>query len=144
MSNYAPGSVPDSIPDIKEMLQRELNKISQSVDDASQSVLYRTIPVTNDSLSVGISANWKIAFGNVVRLSTSSTHTLTGIAFKTPQREIVLINTGTGVISMKSAGTESSASFRFLLSANHQLSANAAITLWYDQFSSRWRAISKA
>lgn len=142
MPNYVPTPPPFEVKGLTEYIGRELNRVGRNLADTADAVFYRTLPHTDNSLSNGVSANYKID-GNVLRLSTSNTLTLTGFAIKAPNREVVLINIGTGVISMKSAGTESSASFRFLLGTNYQISQNYAITLWYDLTSARWRAIAR-
>lgn len=142
MPNYKPTPPPLGSKELPEYLWRELDRVGRNLADNADAVFYRTLPHTDNSASNGISANYKLD-GNVVRISTSVTLTLTGIAYKVPNREVVLINIGTGVLSMKSQGTESSASFRFALGTNYQISQNYSITIWYDLTSSRWRAISK-
>lgn len=144
--SYTPQPAPLSADprQISEYLQRELRAVGDALRDDAAVIHYRTIYAEDTSLSAGISANWKCANASVLRLSTSNTVTLTGIAFKQPTREFVLINVGTGVVALKNAGTESSASFRFALpSALYQLSANHAVVLWYDAVSSRHRPISR-
>jgi hypothetical protein len=136
---YTPGHVPDNPQALLEFLRVELNRIA----DGQGSVLYRTDPV-NASLSAGVSANWKVNAGNVVRISTSVTATLTGISVLNPSgRELVLLNVGTGVVVLNSEDAGSSASLRFVLPTTWQLSAGASCTLWYDAQSSRWRGIAR-
>lgn len=139
--NYEPGPVPSDDKALREYLSRELRRLAAVAKDSAPSVWYLTSPVVA-SLSAGISANWKAPAGNVVLMSTSNTITLTGIADTTPNRVRTFINTGTGVVVFKNAGTESSASFRFALPADYQASANASISLWYDAFSARYRRIA--
>jgi hypothetical protein len=140
--NYEPGPVPLEDKAVREYLGRELRRIAAAVKDAAPTVAYLTGPVTA-SLSAGISANWKAPAGNIVLMSTSSTITLTGIADATPNRVRTFINIGTGVVVFKTAGTESSASFRFALPADWQISANASATLWYDASSARHRGLGR-
>lgn len=144
MPNYVPSPVPFDIKQLPEYLQRELRRVGDSLRDDASQIHYRTIVAQDASLSAGMSANWRCANVNVIRMSTSNTLTITGIAFKQAMREFVLINVGTGVVALKNAGTESSASFRFALpSALYQLSANHAVVLWYDAVTSRHRPISR-
>lgn len=142
--SYTPGPIPKPA-DIPEFLRRELARIAASVGDSAPRVFYRTLWANAGTLSAAVSANWKISAGNVIRISASVTQTLTGIVLSDPMpmKEIVLINVGTGVLALKSEGTESSASYRFALAANWQLSANAAGVFWYDPVSSRLRGIAK-
>jgi hypothetical protein len=144
--SYTPSPAPFDIKQLPEYLQRELRRISEDLADAAASVFYRTIPTTAGSLSVsdGISANWKVA-GNVLLISTSATQTLTGLqrGALDGMREVVFMNIGTGVVVLKSQAAESSASNRFALVTDYQLSANAAATLWRDPFAYRWRGLSK-
>lgn len=144
--NYrpAPMVVGDNPRALREYLDRELQRLATAINDNSAVVFYRTNHDTESSLSAGDSANYRMGLStNVLRISASVTLTLTGIADTTPYRERVLINVGTGVVVLKSEGTESSASFRFALPANWQLSANATATLLYDPVSSRHRGISR-
>ncbi len=148
MGNYTPTPPPElkRPDDIREYLHRELRRVGDQLSDDADTVFFRTLP-TQVSLSAGISANWRIS-GNLLLISTSITQTLTGIQrstqlFADHKREIVIINVGTGVLSMKSAASESSASNQFLLPSNYQLSANAACTVWRDPFAAKWRAISR-
>jgi hypothetical protein len=143
---YKPQPVPFDVKEIPRFLERELRRVADTLADASEAVFYRTMPVQAVSLSIsnGISANWRVA-GNVLLISSSVTITLTGIqrdAF-VGNRELVLFNIGTGVVCLKSAGTESSASNRFVLNTNWNLSAGAAATLWRDPFAFRWRGLSR-
>lgn len=149
--SYTKGPAPAaSLDGILKFLREELDKVSAAVADNAPLVFYRTNPSRSDSLSIsnGSSANWKVS-GNVLLVSTSATQTFTGIQRNTQPlidafKEIVLINVGTGVAVLKSAGTESSTSNRFALSTSlWNISTNAAATLWRDPFASRWRGISK-
>jgi hypothetical protein len=140
--NYEPGSTPSDDKGIREFLARELRRLANVLKDDAPVVWYRNGAVTA-SLSAGVSANYKIPQGNVIRISASNTMTLTGIAERTAFRERVLINVGTGVVVLKSQASESSASNRFALSTDWQLSANASATLWYDPFSARHRGIGR-
>jgi len=140
-----PGSVPLSKePDhLREYLGRELRRVADSLKDDAKTVFYRT-SLETVTASAGVSANWRIGKAmNVTRVSTSNTVTITGIADTTPFRERVIFNVGTGVLVLKSEGTESSASFRFALPSTWQLSQNASVVLLYDPVSSRHRGISR-
>lgn len=139
--SYEPAPPPTDAKHLLEYLSRELRRLAGTLKDDADVVHYRTIPATAVTLSAGISANWKIPFGNVVRLSASNTVTLTGLAMKVPNRELVLLNVGAGVVHLKTEGTESSASYRFALVNSRDLSQNASVHLWYDGASSRWRSI---
>lgn len=143
MGNYTPTPPPADAKVLPEYTYRELRRVGDDLRDAADSVHYLTVQTT-ESLSAAISANWKCSNSNVLRLSTSNTVTLTGIAYKEAFRVRTFINVGTGVAVLKSEGTESSASHRFLLAASAwQLSANAAATLWYDPVSARHRGIHR-
>lgn len=141
--NYEPAPLPQDPKRIIEFLSRELRRISGALRDDASCVQYRTEPVNQGSLTAAVSANYKIAAGNVIRISSSATVTLTGLAIKAPNREMVLFNVGTGVVVLKSEGTESSESYRFALVNSYDLSQNAGVLLWYDGASARWRAIGR-
>lgn len=140
--NYEPAQTPGDDKYVREFLARELRRLANIVRDDSPTVWYRTGPVVA-SLSAGISADWRVPAGNVILLSTSNTITLTGIAERTPLRERVFINIGSGVVVFKSQASESSASNRFALPTNWQLSANASCLMWRDPFSARHRGLSR-
>ena len=140
----SPSSHLKTSKELAEFLQRELVRLSNSLGDDVPSVQYRTQYATA-SLSSGVSANWKIAAGNVIRISASVTQTLTGLVLSPPVfcREIVLMNVGTGVVVLNSEDAASSASSRFALPTTWQLSANASAVLWYDPVSFRFRGVSR-
>jgi hypothetical protein len=140
--NYEPGSTPSDDKGIREFLARELRRLANVLKDEAPVVWYRNGAVTA-SLSAGISANWKVPQGNVIRISASNTMTLTGIAEKTPFRERTFVNVGTGVVVFKSEASESSASNRFALPVDWQISANGSATLWRDPISARHRGLSR-
>lgn len=139
-----PSGVNKTPQQLAEYLRSELQRISNATGDDIEVVQYRT-RWANASLSAGVSANWKIAAGNVIRISASITQTLTGLVVGSPQgcREIVLMNVGTGVVVLNSEDAASSASARFALPATWNLSANASAVLWYDPISSRFRGVSR-
>lgn len=141
---YTPSPVPNETQRVAEFLRRELQRISGAFVEDAPVVQYRT-RFADASLSAGVSANWKVAAGNVIRLSASTTLTLTGLLLADPVacRELVLMNVGTGVVVLLSENAASSASSRFALPATWQLSANAAAVLWYDPVSFRFRGVSR-
>jgi hypothetical protein len=143
--NFEPTSPPQgtNVTAIVEFLWREFRRVGIALKDDAETVQYITTPANQGSLTAGVSANYKIAAGNVIRVSSSATVTLTGIALKTPNRSMFIVNVGTGVVVLKSQGTESSASHRFALSSDLNLSANASALIWYDAASSRWRGLAK-
>lgn len=139
---YVPAPIPDAAK-LAEYLRRELQRIGVETRDDREVVQYRT-RAANASLSAGVSANWRVAAGNVVRVSTSSTQTLTGLQVLNPAgREIALVNVGHGVLVLTSEDAASSASHRFALPATWQLSANACAVLWYDAASARFRGLAR-
>lgn len=141
---YAPSPPPRDRAYAIDYLERELRRIASDLRADAPVVFYRTLHADAGTLSAGISANWKIAAGNVIRLSTSITVTLTGLQLSDPnQRELVLFNVGTGVLVLSSEDAASSASYRFALPTTWQLSANAAALLWYDPVSTRIRGIAR-
>ncbi len=141
--NFVPGQPPREPERLAEYISRELLRLATSTKDDASKVFYRTLSVNQGSLTAGISANYKIAAGNVVRVSTSNTVTLGGLVIDEYFREIVLINVGTGVLVLKSQDTASSASYRFALPTDWNLSANASAVLWRDPVSARLRGIGR-
>lgn len=144
--SYVAGTVPFDVKEIPRFLQNELQRIAARIADNADAVFYRTAPTQSVSLSVsaGSSANWRVA-GNLLLVSTSTTQTFTGLQRSAldGMREVVFLNVGSGVAVLKSQAVESSASNRFALVTDYQLSANAAAVLWRDPFAARWRGIAK-
>jgi hypothetical protein len=141
--SYQQSPLPSDPKHLIEYLSRELRRLSNSIRDDASVVFYRTDPASQGSLTAAVSANFKIAAGNLIRISASATVTLTGLAIKVPNRELVLINVGTAAVTLKKEAVESSASYRFALVNSFDLSQNAAATLWYDAQSARWRCIGR-
>lgn len=142
--SYKPASSPQGkdVSELARYVGEELRRVATSTRDNADVVWYRTVAATA-SISAGISANWRVPQGNVIRISASNTMTLTGIAEKTPFRERTFVNVGTGVVVFKSEASESSASNRFALPVDWQISANGSATLWRDPISARHRGLSK-
>lgn len=141
--NFTPGHAPREPERLAEYISRELQRVASSLREDAQKVFYRTLYANQGSLTAGVSANYKIAAGNVIRVSTSTTVTLGGLVIDEYQREVVLINVGTGVLVLKSEDTGSSASYRFALPTDWNLSANASAVLWRDPVSARLRGIGR-
>lgn len=143
MANYTPTPPPFKSEQLVEYLERELKRIASAGRDDSETVHYMN-RASAESLSAAISANWKCSNANILRLSTSNTVTLTGLAHVEANRVRHIVNVGSGVVVLKSEGAESSASHRFLLPASAwQLSANGAAVIWYDPISARHRGLSR-
>jgi hypothetical protein len=140
--SYTPTPPPLDAKELPSYLDRELRRVSADLRDNADVVFYRTLPVNQGSLTAGVSANYKIAHGNVIRVSTSATQTFTGLNFIAPMREIVFLNVGTGVAVLTSEDAASSASARFALVSTLTLSANASAVFWYDPYSWRWRCLA--
>lgn len=141
--NYVPSNPPTDPAKLAVYLYRELSRLSTIIRDDASKVFYRTLSANQGSLTAGVSANYKIAAGNVIRISSSATVTLGGLVIDDYFREVVLINVGTGVVVLKSEDSGTSASYRFALPTDWNLSANASATLWRDPVSARLRGIAK-
>src|ERR1043165_6344736 len=97
--NYKPAPFALNAADLPAYVDRELHKISAALSDQ---IFYRTLPANQGSLTAGGFANWKIADGNVIRVSTSNTITIGALVLSGNwMREVVLVNVGTGVLVLK-------------------------------------------
>lgn len=144
MGAYAPTNPPTDAKQLGEWLHRELRAIGKAFADDADAIHYMTPYAADASLSAAISANWRCANATVIRCSTSATITIGAIAYKIPKRCTTYINVGTGVLAFKDEDTGSSASFRLSLPAPlYEVSANHAVTFWYDPSSTRHRPISR-
>lgn len=144
--SYQPLPPPTDPEHLPAYVLRELRRLAAAVADQAEVVVYRTRAADAGTLSAGVSANWKIPDGNVIRVSASVTVTLTGIKVAQPYgRELVLLNDGTAPIVLKHAGTESSASWRFDLptSSSTTIQANGGAIIWYDPKKLRWRQLGR-
>lgn len=144
--NYQPSPPPSDAAQLSAYLFRELRRIAAAFADSSEVVAYRTRATDAGTLSSAVSANWKIADGNVIRVSCSATLTITGLVVASPyNRELVLLNDGTAPLVLKHEGTESSASWRFSLptSSASTLQANGGAIIWYDPKKLRWRQLTR-
>lgn len=143
MGNYSPTPPPGDGKALAEYVHRELRRVGDTLADPADAIHYMT-PYADASLSNGISANWKCPNATIIRCSTSNTMTFGAIAYKQAKRNFTFLNNGTGVLVAKHEDTGSSASFRLSLpAALYQISANHAVTFWYDPASSRHRPISR-
>lgn len=144
MSTYVPTPPPREPKELGEYIHRELRRVGDAVADAADAIHYMTPYAPDASLSAGISANWKCANAVILRCSTSNTVSVGGIGYKLQKRNVTFLNIGTGVLAFKNEDAGSSASFRLALpAALYQISANHAVTFWYDPSSSRHRPISR-
>lgn len=141
--NYTPHPPAGDPKALMEYVYRELQAVAKQLKDDAPRVAYASLAVDAGTLSAGVSANWKIPAGNIVRLSLSATLTLTGIADKTPNRIRVLRNVGTAALVLVSGSANSSASYRFNFALDYNISQNHAITLWYDPKIARHVALSR-
>lgn len=83
-----------------------------------------------------------LAGANVLRLSASQAVNVTGLAGGASGRVLVVHNTGSFSIVLKSQSSSSTAANRFAFDADVTLAADQSVTLRYDATSSRWRSVS--
>lgn len=143
---YQPAPAPNDPKALAEYVYREFRRLAAALADDAEIVVYRSRPADAGTLSAAVSANWKIADGNVIRVSCSATLTITGIKVASPyNRELVLLNDGTAPLVLKHAGTESSASARFALPSAAAVTVvqNGGVIIWYDPKKLRWRTLSR-
>lgn len=140
--SYAPGPTPTNPEAVPAFLARELARISAATKDNAPSVKYAPGTISPAFTANNFKPNG-LAAANVVRISTSATQTLTGIAQFDAWRELYVLNVGTGTLVLTSEDAASSASARFSLPATWNLSANASAHLWRDAISARWRGVSR-
>ena len=75
----------------------------------------------------------------VIRISSTTGVTLTGIVAQTDNPRIELINVGANDITLANASGSSTAGNRFVLNADLTLKANHSARLFYDETSVDWR-----
>lgn len=80
------------------------------------------------------------ATASTIRLTSSTSVNITGLAGGTNGRFIILHNIGSNNIVLVNSSGSSTAANQFLFNGNITLGANQSVTLRYDGTSSRWRA----
>lgn len=89
--------------------------------------------------------NWTPAtpLPNVIRVTSSTAVSITGLTAPTTERRITLCNIGANNITLAHDSASSTAANRFYCpgSTTATLTANSSVDLWYDVTSSRWRVI---
>lgn len=103
------------------------------------------INVVSPAQIVANTDNWAvtgITTAAIIRANTDASRNLTGIASPTSGQMLRLINVGAQDLVLVHDATSTAAN-RFLLpnSANLTLNPNDSVSLWYDNTSSRWRAL---
>lgn len=83
-----------------------------------------------------------LSTASVLRLSTDASRNLTGITGGASGRVLIVLNVGAQDLVLKNDVTSTAAN-RFKLGADVTLNGDEGITLWYDNTSTRWRAIGK-
>jgi len=78
---------------------------------------------------------------NVLRLSTDASRDITGFAFSSAYKTLLVHNVGSFDIVLKDESASSTAANRFALSGDATLSPDQSVLLWYDTTSSRWRLV---
>lgn len=89
----------------------------------------------NDYSPAGLSA------ASCLRLSSSASVNLTGIAGGTDGRILTIYNVGANLITLLNESLSSVSANRFSIAANITLNPNGAVILQYDVTSSRWRVL---
>lgn len=78
---------------------------------------------------------------DVIRLSSDASRNVTGLAFLSGGKAVLLLNVGSNDIVLKDESASSAAANRFALNADMTLSADQAVLAWYDPTSARVRVI---
>lgn len=87
--------------------------------------------------------NYDAGFAFAIRANVGAPCDLTGIEASTSHgRRLLIVNAGSATLTLKSESGSSAAANRFALSADLGLAAGNSAELWYDETSTRWRAIS--
>ena len=83
-----------------------------------------------------------LAAASALRLNSDAARNVTGLAGGSDGRILVVHNVGSFPITLKDEAAGSTAAYRFALTADLVLAADAMALLQYDSTSSRWRAVS--
>jgi hypothetical protein len=80
----------------------------------------------------------------VLRLTASSSYSITGLAGGVSGRLIVIHNIGSNTITLSNQSTSSAAANRFLLGSDRAIAADESYAIIYDSTTSRWRPLVTA
>ena len=83
-----------------------------------------------------------LSTANIIRLTSTGNRDITGIVAQRAGTTIILINVGGSTITLENNDSSSSASNRFLMGQDRDISPNEAVMIWYDSNSSRWRVLT--
>lgn len=87
--------------------------------------------------------NYDAGFAFAIRANVGAPCDLTGIEASTSHgRRLLVVNAGSASLTIKNESGSSTAVNRFALSADLVLAAGNSAELWYDETSTRWRAMS--
>lgn len=87
--------------------------------------------------------NYDAGFAFAIRANVGVPCDLTGIEASTSHgRRLLIVNAGSASLTIKNESGSSTAVNRFALSADLVLAAGNSAELWYDETSTRWRAVS--
>jgi hypothetical protein len=78
----------------------------------------------------------------VLRLTTTASHNITGLATGAAGRLLVISNVGANDVVLVAESGSSTAANRFAFDADLTLGPNQSVVLQYDGTSSRWRAVA--
>ena len=134
-------------PILKDVLEWDgTNFVPKPKGDNTGAVIYSN-PITppsivaqeDDYTPTGISDS------NILRLSSTGNNTITGLAAPSPAKGqvILLVNIGSGNITLSNNDGDSLAVNRFLMSGNKNVQSEESVQLTYDVTSQRWRVISE-
>ena len=126
------------VKDVEE-LKRENKRLQNLVP------LYK---ILNDNTPAQITAdqnNYALGDYDLLRLSSNTTWTITGLAGGVRGRRVTLYNVGTQIINMAHESASSSAANRMILgnAITHPMNPRDNITFYYDSVSLRWREIAE-
>ena len=89
----------------------------------------------NDYSPTGLST------ASTLRINSDAARDITGLSGGADGRIVMIHNTGSFAITLKNSSTSSTASNRFLFSADIPVATNSGVMIQYDSTSSRWRLL---
>lgn len=137
-STYAPASKGVTNGDTHNHLGGDGNPITTLPEDINLTGIISPSQITSDQNNYNPSG---LSTSSEIRLSSDASRTITGISGGGAGRIIFISNVGSNPIVFSNENSSSSASNRFILSADLTLLSNQSTIIKYDSTSSRWRVV---
>ncbi len=127
-----------------EKINNNFQETEQAINDPVRSGLIQLAGIINPATITGNVDDYEptgISTANVMRVTSSSNRTITGIVGE-PNQLLLIANVGTRDIILKRNSANSLPSNRFDIDRDITIEDRETLFIWKDAISDRWRAIT--